>query len=57
VVGALEDRWVEEVLPVVAGAFIEEIDPDGFSGAALTFEGLFRVGVADEKVSQVLIIN
>lgn len=56
-VGALEDRWVEEVLPVVAGAFIEEIDPDGFSGAALTFEGLFRVGVADEKVSQVLPIN
>lgn len=57
VVGALEDRWVEEVLPVVAGAFIEEIDPDGFSGAALTLEGFFGVGVADEKVSQVLAIN
>jgi len=57
VVGALEDRGVEKILPVVASAFVEEIDPDRFSGTALSLEGLFGVGITDEKIGKVLFID
>lgn len=57
VVGALEDRGVEEILPVVASAVVEEINPDGFAGTALTFVSLRGRGVSDEKVGNVVVID
>ena len=40
VVGALEDRGVEEILPVVTSAVVEEINPDGLASTALTLVSL-----------------
>lgn len=57
VVGALEDRGVEEILPVVAGALIEEVNPDGLAGTALTLVSLLGTGVTDEQVGNVVVIN
>ena len=57
VVGTLEDGWVEEILPVVASAVVEEVDPDGVAGATFTFEGLSCGGVSDEEIRDVVIID
>ena len=57
VVGTLEDGWVEEILPVVASAVVEEVDPDGVAGATFTFEGLSCGGVSDEEIGDVVIID
>ena len=57
VVGTLEDGWVEEVLPVVAGALIEEVNPDGLAGAAGTLEDLLGGGVPHEEVGDVVVID
>ena len=48
---------MEEILPVVAGAVVKEINPNGFAGAALTLIGMGGGGVADEKVGEVVIVN
>ena len=57
VVGALEDRGVEEILPVVAGGLVEEVNPDTLAGTALTFVGSLGAGAADEEVGDVLAID
>ena len=57
VVGALEDRGVEEILPVVAGRLVKEINPDGLASTALTLERLLGGGIPDEEVGDVVAIN
>jgi len=57
VVGSLEDGGVEEILPVVTGAVVEEINPDGRAGAALTLVRLLGGGVSHEEVGDVVLVN
>jgi hypothetical protein len=57
VVGTLEDRGVEEILPIVAGRLVEEINPDGLAGTTLTLKSLLGAGVPDEQVRDVVVID
>ena len=57
VVGTLEDRGVEEILPVVAGRLVKEINPDGLAGTTLTLKSLLGAGVPDEQVRDVVVID
>ena len=57
VVGSLEDTGVEEVLPVVASAVVQEVNPDGLAAAALSLEGLEGIGASDEEVADVVLVD
>ena len=48
---------MEEILPVVAGGLVEEINPDASAGTALTLVGLLGSWATDEEVGNVLAID
>jgi len=57
VVSSLEDTGVEEIFPVVTGAIVKEINPNGFASAGLTLVGLFGGGVSNKEVGDVMLID
>lgn len=57
IVGSLEDRWVEEIFPVVTSAVVKEVNPDGFAGSALSLICLLGCGVSDEEARNVVFIH
>ena len=48
---------MEEILPVVAGGLVKEVNPDALAGTALTLVGLRRAGVADKEIGDMMIID